>query len=172
MDNKSVDPSFKGAIVKVETKSQASDISIIIDAVDKRIIEAETMEECEKAIDLRRKVNELDKEIRLLNYSQQLSEAQLQQAQQKAISQNWQQVGAIVASIIVGTFLFPISQQAGLLFLVIGLAKPLGYSLVEIASLLDSLNSLKGFTKDSAKIMIDGSEQINKQDEESGNARP
>jgi hypothetical protein len=179
MDNKSIDPSNnKVALVKVETKSLASDISTLIDpsniinALDKRVADAksseESSEECSAAMEARRQALVFAKEIRQLNYLQQVSDFQLQQAKQKAISQNWQQIGAIVASIAIGIFLFPTSQLGGLLFLILGLAKPLGYSLVEVANLFDSL---RGFPKDLGEITLDGSEQINK-DEEPKNARP
>ena len=168
MDNKLISPSSKGTIVKIEAQSEISDIDVYKEVLSNRFMEANTSEDCEKLLVLRQRVQELDVETRRLNYAQKLAEVQLQQAQQKAFLQNGQQIGAIVASITIGAFLLPTFPLGGLLFLILGLAKPLGYSLGEIGNFLDSL---KGFPKDSNEIMIDGSEENNK-DEESRNARP
>jgi hypothetical protein len=74
---------------------------------------------------------------------------------------------AVTVSIATGIYLLPTVPLAGLLFLILGLAKPLGYSLGEIGNFIDSL---KGFPEDSDKLLLNAEEQV--QTEESKDARP
>lgn len=153
------------ALVKQETQS---DIQVYKEVLSDRFIEAKTVEDCEKLISLRQRVQELDIQARRLDYAQKSAEIQLQEARQKALFQRGQQVVASVISIGVGIYFLQAVPLAGLLFLILGLAKPLGYSLVEISGLLDGL---KGFPKDSDELLSGEKEQEN-QAEESRNARP
>ncbi|OUC15583.1 MAG: hypothetical protein B0A82_06485 [Alkalinema sp. CACIAM 70d] len=152
-------------LAKRETQS---DIDVYKEVLSDRFIEATTVEEYEKLLVLRQKLQTLDVETRRLNYAQKSAEIQLQQAQQKDTFQRGQQIAAITISIAAGIYLLQTIPLAGLLFLILGLAKPLGYSLGEIGNFLDSL---KGFPKDSDKILLDEEEQAD-QAEESKDARP
>jgi len=159
------DQSSSGAPVKREAQS---DIEVYKEVLSDRFIEAKTVEQYEELLVLRQRVQELDIEDRRLNYAQKSAEVQLQQAQQKDLIQRGQQIAAITISIATGIYLLQTIPLAGLLFLVLGLAKPLGYSLGEIGNFLDNL---KGFPKDSNKLLSDEKEQIG-QAEESKDERP
>ncbi|NMG20814.1 hypothetical protein [Brasilonema bromeliae] len=159
------DQSPSGALVKRDT---GFDIEVYKEVLSDRFIEARTVDEYEKLLVLRQRVQELDIEVRRLDYAERSAEIQLQQAQQKALLQRGQQIVAIIISIAAGLYLLQTLPLAGLLFLILGLAKPLGYSLGEIGNFLDSL---KGFPKDSDKLLSDGKEQRD-QAEESRDARP
>jgi hypothetical protein len=151
-------------LAKNETQS---DIEIYKEVLSDRFIEARTVEEYEKLIILRKKVQTLDIETRRLNYAQKSAEIQLQQAERKDVFQRGQQIVAVTVSIATGIYLLPTVPLAGLLFLILGLAKPLGYSLGEIGNFIDSL---KGFPEDSDKLLLNAEEQV--QTEESKDARP
>lgn len=142
--------------VKVEPQSNISDIDVYKDVLSNRFMEAKTVEDYEKIIVLRQRLQELDAETKRLNYAQKSSEIQLQQAQQKVVLQNGQQIGAIVASVVIGAVILPTVPLGGLLFLILGLAKPLGYSLGEIGVFLDSI---KGLPKDADKVLAKKNEQ-------------
>jgi len=152
---------------EVETQPKISDIDVYKEVLSNRFMEVETLEDYEKILALRQRLQKLDVETKRLTYAQKSSEIQLQQAQQKVILQNGQQIGAIVASVIIGAVILPTVPLGGLLFLILGLAKPLGYSLGEIGVFLDSLKSLP---KDADKILAKENEQID-QIEESKDAR-
>lgn len=154
-----------GALVKREPQS---DIEVYKEVLSDRFIEARTVEQCKELLILRQRVQELDIEDRRLNYAQKSAEVQLQQAQQKDLIQRGQQIAAISISICAGIYLLQTIPLAGLLFLILGLAKPLGYSLGEIGNFLDNL---KGFPKDSSKLLSDDKEPVD-QAEESKDARP
>jgi hypothetical protein len=159
------DQSPSKSLVRLEPQS---DIEIYKEVLSDRFKEAKTVEECEKFLALRQKVQELDTETRQLNYAQQSAEVQLKQAQHKVFFQGGQQIVAITISIFVGIYLLRTNPSVGLLLLVLGLAKPLGYSLGEIGNFFDSL---KGFPKDSGKLLSNEKESIG-QTEESSNAKP
>lgn len=159
------DQSSSGALVKREAQS---DIEVYKEVLSDRFIKARTVEEFEELLVLRQRVQELDVGDRRLNYAQKSAEVQLQQAQQKDLIQRGQQIVAITISIAAGIYLLQTIPLAGLLFLILGLAKPLGYSLGEIGNFLDNL---KGFPKDSDKLLSDEKEEID-QAEESKDARP
>lgn len=174
MEDKELEQQSKIAIFREQSSSEApakretqSDIEVYKEVLSDRFIEAKTVEEYEKLLVLRQRVQTLDVETRRLNYAQKSAEVQLQQAQQKDVFQRGQQIAAITISIAAGIYLLQTVPLAGLLFLILGLAKPLGYSLGEIGSFLDSL---KGFPKDSDKLLSDEEEQA-KQVEESKDAR-
>lgn len=154
-----------GAIAKPEARS---DIQVYKEVLSERFALARTPEECERLIVLRQKVQELDVEDRRLDYAQKSAEIQLQEAKQKANFQRGQQTVASIISVGIGIYFLQAVPLAGLLFLILGLAKPLGYSLGEISGLLDGL---KGFFKDSDEILPNGDEKES-QSEESINARP
>ncbi len=159
------DQSSIGALVKREAQS---DIEVYKEVLSDRFIEARTVEQYKELLILRQRVQELDIVDRRLNYAQKSTEAQLQQAQQKDLIQRGQQIAAISISVCAGIYLLQTIPLAGLLFLILGLAKPLGYSLGEIGNFLDNL---KGFPKDSNKLLSDDKEQVD-QTEESKDERP
>ena len=159
------DQSSSGALVKREAQS---DIEVYKEVLSDRFIKARTVEEFEELLVLRQRVQELDVGDRRLNYAQKSAEVQLEQAQRKDLIQRGQQIAAITISIAAGIYLLQTIPLAGLLFLILGLAKPLGYSLGEIGNFLDNL---KGFPKDSDKLLSDEEEQVD-QAEESKDARP
>ena len=141
------------SLVKSDNKS---DIEVYKDVLSDRFIEARTVEQYEKLIVLREKVQELDIQDRRLDYAEKSAEIQLKQSKQKAIIQSCLQIAAIIISIAAGVYLLPTLPLAGLLFLILGLAKPLGYSLGEIGDLLDNL---KGFPNNSDKLLSNEKEQ-------------
>lgn len=153
-----------GESVKQETQS---DIEVYKETLGERFALAETAEECEKLIELRHKIQELDRDSRQLNYTQQSAEAQLQETQKKAVFQRRQQVVASVISVGIGIYFIQAFPLAGLLFMILGLARPLGYSLGEIGELFDGLT---GFTKDSNKLISNRNDKDN-QSEEDKNGR-
>jgi hypothetical protein len=157
--------SQSGAIVKREAQS---DIQVYKEILGERFALAKTAEECERLIELRQKVQELDTESRRLDYAEKSAEIQLQEAKQKALFQRSQQVVASIISVSIGIYFIQAVPLAGLLFLILGLARPLGYSLGEISSLLDGL---KGFPKDSDELLSNGKER-EIQSEEARDARP
>lgn len=118
-------------------------------------------------IELRQEIHELERKERQLNYIQQSAEVQLQKAQEKDIFQRNQQMVASVFSVGIGVLLIQTVPLAGLLFLILGLAKPLGYSLGEIGDFLDGL---RGFSKDSNELLYNGKDKDN-QSEEQKNGR-
>jgi hypothetical protein len=117
---------------------------------------------------VRQKVQELDIASRRLDYAEKSAEIQLQEAKQKALFQRSQQVVASLISVSIGIYFIQAVPLAGLLFLILGLARPLGYSLGEISSLLDGL---KGFLKDSDELLSNSKEQ-EMESEEAKDARP
>jgi hypothetical protein len=174
MENKKIDQQSAiatsyspGSLLTLAKNETQSDIEVYKEVLSDRFIEAKTVEEYEELIVLRKKVQTLDIETRRLNYAQKSAEIQLQQAERKDIFQRGQQIAAVTVSIATGIYLLPTIPLAGLLFLILGLAKPLGYSLGEIGNFIDSL---KGFPEDSDKLLLNAEEQV--QTEESKNARP
>lgn len=154
-----------GVIVRREA---SSDIQVYKEILGERFALAKTSEECEKLIGLRRKVQDLDIESRRLDYAEKSAEIQLQEAKQKALFQRGQQVVASAVSVGIGIYFIQAVPLAGLLFLILGLARPLGYSLGEISGLLDGL---KGFPKNSDELLSNGKERES-QSEEARDARP
>lgn len=157
--------STSGVIVKRETQS---DIQTYKEVLGERFALAKTAEECEKLIELRQKIQKLDTESRRLDYAEKSAEIQLQEAKQKSLYQRSQQVVASIISVCIGLYFIQAVPLAGLLFLILGLARPLGYSLGEISGLLDGL---KGFPKNSDELLFNGKEQES-QSEEVEDARP
>lgn len=153
-----------GTILKQETQS---DIEIYKEILAEKFALAKTAEECDRLIKVRQTIQELDRNNRQLNYTEQSAKAQLVETQQKATFQRRQQVIASVISVGIGIYFIQALPLAGLLFLILGLAKPLGYSLGEIGELFDGLT---GFPKDSNKLLSNGNEQ-DIQSEEPKNAR-
>lgn len=143
------DQSQDGAIAKLEARS---DIQVYKEVLSERFALAKTAEEYEALILLRQKVQELDVEDRRLDYAQKSAELKLQEVKQKANFQRGQQIIASIASIGIGICFWQAMPLAGLLFIILGLAKPLGYSLEEISGLI---NGLKGFFIDSNQILSD-----------------
>ncbi|MCW6053624.1 hypothetical protein K4039_27130 [Lyngbya sp. CCAP 1446/10] len=135
------------SIVKQETQS---DIQVYKDTLAERFALAPTSEEFDRLIEQRRKIQELDREASQLNYAKELGEIKIQDAKQKAIFQRSQQVVASVVSIIIGLYFMQAFPLASLLFVVLGLARPLGYSLGEISELFGGLT---GFSKESDKLL-------------------
>ena len=153
-----------GESIKQENQS---DIQVYKEILLEKFALAKRAEEYEILIDLRQKLHELDRKERQLNYTQQSAEVQLQKAQEKDIFQRNQQMAASVFSVGIGVLLIQTVPLAGLLFLILGLAKPLGYSLGEIGDFLDGL---KGFSKDSNEVLYNGKDKDN-QSEEQKNGR-
>ena len=152
---------FSGALTQ---RGTVSDIEVYKEVLSDRFSEARTVDEHERLLVLRKRVQELDIETRQLDYAQKSAEIQLKQAQQKEFIQRGQNIAAITISIGIGIYLLQSIPLAGLLFLILGLAKPLGYSLGEIGTFL---NGLKSFQKGSNKIFSDEEVQY----EESESAR-
>jgi hypothetical protein len=159
------DQSQFGAITR---QGAASDIQIYKEILGEKFALARTHEECENLIELRQKIQELDTDSRRLDYAEKSAEIQLQEAKQKVLFQRSQQIVASVVSVGIGIYFIQAIPLAGLLFLILGLARPLGYSLGEISSLLDGL---KGFPKDSDELLSNRKDQES-QSEEARNARP
>lgn len=157
--------SQSGAIVKREAQS---DIQVYKEILGERFALAKTAEEFERLIEVRQKVQKLDIASRRLDYAEKSAEIQLQEAKQKALFQRSQQVVASLISVSIGIYFIQAVPLAGLLFLILGLARPLGYSLGEISGLLDGL---KGFLKDSDELLSNGKEQ-EMESEEAKDARP
>jgi hypothetical protein len=157
--------SQSGVIVRREAQS---DIQIYKEILGERFALAKTTEECERLIELRQKVQELDTESRRLDYAEKSAEIQLRETKQKPLFQRSQQVVASVVSVGIGIYFIQAVPFAGLLFLILGLARPLGYSLGEIGGLLDGL---KGFPGDSDELLSNGKEQ-EIQSEEARDERP
>ena len=153
-----------GEILKQDTQS---DIEIYKEILAEKFALAKTAEECDRLIKVRQTIQELDRNNRQLNYTEQSAKAQLVETQQKATFQRRQQVIASVISVGIGIYFIQALPLAGLLFLILGLAKPLGYSLGEIGELFDGL---KGFAKDSNKLLSNGNDR-DIQSEEPKNAR-
>ncbi|MEA5550632.1 hypothetical protein VB713_06515 [Anabaena cylindrica UHCC 0172] len=153
-----------GSIIKQEIKS---DIQVYKEVLGNHFMEAKTVDEFEKILNLRQKIQELDTKDRRLNYAQKSAEVHLQEVKQKALFQRGQQTIAIIISVSVGLYFLQYFPLAGLLFLILGLARPLGYSLGEISVLVDGL---KGFPKNSNELLSDAKEKDN-QSEESIDAR-
>mgnify|MGYP000019862666 FL=1 len=153
-----------GEILKQDTQS---DIEVYKEILAEKFALAKTAEEYDRVIKMREKIQELDRNHRQLNYTQQSADAQLFETKQKAIFQRSQQVVASVISVGIGIYFIQALPLAGLLFLILGLARPLGYSLGEIGELFDGLT---GFPRDSNKLLSNGNER-DIQSEESKNAR-
>jgi tetrahydromethanopterin S-methyltransferase subunit G len=136
------DQSQAGAII---VRGTSSDIQIYKDILCEKFALAKTAEEYKDLIELRQKIQELDASSRRLDYAEKSSEIQLQEVKQKAVFQRVQQAIASLSSVCIGIYFIQITPLPGLLFLILGLARPLGYSLGEISNLLDGL---KGFPKD------------------------
>ncbi len=136
--------------VLIKRESQ-SDIEVYKEVLSDRFIEAKTVEEFEKLLVLRQRVQKLDTE-----------EMQLQQARQKDLLQRWLQITAITISIASGLYLLQTIPLAGLLFLILGLTKPLGYSLGEVGNFLDSLN---GSPKNSDELLSNKEKQTDQSEE-------
>lgn len=147
-------------IPKQETQSY-------IQAYGKLLVEraeqSKTPEALEQCIELSQKLYRLDRNYRELNHAQQSAEFQLE----KDIFQRRQQVIASVISVGIGICFIQTFPLAGLLIVILGLAKPLGYSLGEIGELF---NDLKGFSKNSNKLQSNSNDQ-DIQSEEPKNAR-
>jgi len=157
--------SQSGVVIRREAQS---DIQVYKEILGERFALAKTAEECERLIELRQKVQGLDTESRRLDYAEKSAEIQLQEAKQKALFQRSQQVVASAISVGIGIYFIQAVPLAGLLFLILGLARPLGYSLGEISGLLDGL---KGFPKESDEFLSNENDQ-EIQSEEARDARP
>jgi hypothetical protein len=144
------------AIAKQENQSN---IQIYKDVLGRMFTRAKTPEEFKNLIELTKNVQEIE-------YDQKSAEIQLQKASLQLI----EQVVARVVAVGFGLYfiLLQHSSLVGLLFVILGLATPLGHSLTEISKLLDGL---KGFTKDSDKLLSNGKEQ-EKQSQEIRDERP
>jgi hypothetical protein len=136
---------------KVTESGFQSDIQIYKAVISEKFILATTAEEYEKLLNVRQKIQELDIEDRRLDYAQQSAEIKLKDARQRSSFQRIQQAAASLTSISIGIYFLQALPLAGLLFLILGLAKPLGYSLGEISEFLDGL---KGFSKDSEELVF------------------
>lgn len=153
-----------GVIAKQEFQS---DIKVYKEILGERFALAKTAKELEDLIELRQKLQELDRKDRQLEYAQESAELQLKEAKQKAVFQRSQQVVASIFSVGIGLYLIQFFPLASLLFLVLGLARPLGYSLGEISVFLGGMT---GFFNGSDKFIYnDTKEDI--QSKEPTNAR-
>ncbi len=139
-----------------------SDIQIYKDILAQEFTLAKTAEEYEKLIGLRQKIQGLDLESRRLDYAEKSAQIQLQESKQKAVFQRGQQIVSGAVSVGLGIYFMQSLPLAGLLFLILGLAKPLGYSLGEISDLLDGL---KGFPNDSDNLLSNRKDQDSQSEE-------
>ena len=155
----SPEESPKGVIVKRENQT---DIQVYKEVLSDRFAEAKSAEEYERILELRRIVQQLDVETRKLDFAEKSAEIQLKEAERQNLLQQSQQVVASIASIGVGIYFLQSIPLAGLLFLILGLAKPLGYSLSEIGRLLDRL---KGFPKISDDFLNNSQEREDSENE-------
>lgn len=135
------------AIVKLES---LSNLEIYEEVLGQRFIRAGTAEECKEIILLSKEVQDLAIQRRREEEAQKLADRQLQDSIRSIQFQRTQQVVASVVSIGIGLYCLSTVPLAGLLLLILGLAKPLGYSLGEVGSLLD------GFNGRSRKLMLLG----------------
>ena len=119
-----------------------SDIEVYKEVLNNKFTKASTVEECEKLLKLRQKVHLLDSESRQLNYAEESAQSQLQQTRQESKNQQIQQNIAMVFSVGFGVYLLHEFSFAGLLLVILGLTKPLGYSLNEIGGFIDNLKDL------------------------------
>ncbi len=147
---------------KITKPEFQSDIQIYKKVISDKFLLATTAEEYEELLNVRQKIQELDIEDRRLDYAQQSAEIKLQDARQRSAFQRIQQAAASLTSISIGIYFLQALPLAGLLFLILGLAKPLGYSLGEISELLDGL---KGFSKDSEELVFGEDEKEVKEKE-------
>lgn len=138
------------------------DIQIYKEILSERFTLATTTEECENLIGLRQKIQGLDLESRRLHYAEKSAQIQLQESKQKAVFQRGQQIVSGAISVSLGIYFMQSLPLAGLLFLILGLAKPLGYSLGEISDLLDGL---KGFPNDSDNLLSNRKDQDSQSEE-------
>ena len=90
-----------GAIIKQEIQS---DIQVYKEVLGNRFMEAKTVDEFEKILNLRQKIQELDTEDRRLNHAQKSAEIHLQEVKQKALFQRIQQTIAIAISVCIGLY--------------------------------------------------------------------
>ena len=150
-------------VTSQEKKSYIQDYKV---ELGKRFALAKTSTELEEILDLSQIVHELDTKDKQLAYSQELAEIQLREEKRKLVFQQSQQVVASIIAVGIGIYLIPIAPLPSILFLVLGLAKSLGYSLGEVGSLL---NELKGFPKSSGELLSNENKQEVKS-EESENA--
>lgn len=139
-----------------------SDIQIYKDILSEKFCLATTTEEYENLIRLRQRIQGLDVESRRLDYAEKSAQIQLQESKQKAVFQRGQQIVSGVISVGIGIYFMQSLPLAGLLFLILGLAKPLGYSLGEIGDLLDGL---KGFPNDSDNLLSNRKDQDSQSEE-------
>ena len=137
-------------------KSGQSDIQVYKDVLGENFASAKTAKEWETLITLRERVQLLDIGDRRLEYAEKSADIKLKEDEQDKSFQRIQRIAASISSIIIGGIFIQTFPLAGLLFLILGLAKPLGYSLGDVS---DLLNGLKGFPKGSNKVFIDEKEQ-------------
>ena len=136
-----------GAIIR---QKDQSDLQVFKDTLDKQVAESRTVKELEKLIELRGKLQKLDIENSKLNHANKWAKMQIEDKKQKNTFQRSQQVFASVASVVIGLYFMQALPLASLLFLVLGLARPLGYSLGEIS---DLFGGLTGFSKEPNKLL-------------------
>jgi len=137
----------------ITSQEKQSYIQDCKEELGKRLAIAKTTAEVEEILNLSPILYELETKEEQLKYAQKLAEIRLREAKQKLDSQQSHQVVAIVASIaavVLGIYFMPITPLPSVLFLVLGLAKPLGYSLGEVGSLL---SELKGFPQSSDELL-------------------
>ena len=143
-------------------KGDRSDIQLYKDVLSEKFASAKTPEECATLISLRQEVQALDIEARRLEYAEKSANIQLQEAKQATFFQRIQQTVASISALGIGVVLLQSYPLASLLFLILGLAKPLGYSLGEVNELL---SGIKGFPKDPDSIVSDKIKQEFQQEE-------
>ena len=160
--NESTKPSK--AIVKLEG---LSNLEVYEEVLGQRFMQAGTAEECKEIILLSKEVQDLAIQRKREEEAQKLADCQLQDSVRSAQFQRTQRVVASIVSVGIGLYCLPTVPLAGLLFLILGLAKPLGYSLGEVSSLLDGFS---GRNRDSPELLADVQEDT--QSKEPGNARP
>lgn len=149
-------------------KEGQSDIQIYKEILSKKFALARTAEECERLIYLRQKVQELDTEDRRLDFAQKSAETQLQETQNKVRFERGQRSVAGLISVGIGIYFLQAFPLAALLFLILGLAKPLGYTLKEVTNLF---NDLRGISKKDSNEPVSGNDDQENQIGEIKNAK-
>lgn len=112
------------------------------DILQERYAEAKTSEERNDILTELQTVQVIDKENRQIQFSEEAAKRQMQQWEKQSIFQRWTQVGGCLSALGIGLYCLQAAPLAGLLFLILGVAGPLGYELGDIGSLFQQLKGI------------------------------
>jgi len=133
---------------EIVSRNEQSDLQSYKDTLSELFREAKTPEERKQILEMREKVHEQERKDAELAYSRDCANAQLSEAQNQSNYSRGQQIVASTVAVGIGIYFMPSVPLVGTLFLIIGLTKPLGYSLSEVSKLLDRLQGLAGIPRD------------------------